>query len=104
VDLERQLEDANEEADYWKRVAMYLADCHAATAYHFSFGSRSSKSELRRQASIMQSCVLFLNKQSDPGSKARHVEDIIECCSKARAECEKRTVVSASAPQSEGKP
>lgn len=30
--MDQELQDAKQEITYWKNVAIYLADCHAATA------------------------------------------------------------------------
>lgn len=48
--------DLKMEIDYWRSVAVYLADCHAATAYEYEPKS-TSKARRNRMISIMTTCI-----------------------------------------------
>jgi hypothetical protein len=45
-----------EERNYWRNVACYLASCHAATAEHDGLMSTTSKSRRKRFAAICKTC------------------------------------------------
>lgn len=47
-------EEGNEEAERWRRIALWLADVHAATASYEGSLSRTSKSSRRRFLAICE--------------------------------------------------
>jgi hypothetical protein len=61
LDDEAKKTTVTAERDYWRRVAAYLASCHAATANHVLSKKTGSKSEKRRHLEIMKFCVSVLN-------------------------------------------
>ena len=70
------------EARYWRNVAIYLADCHAATAYDYSAKS-ASKSRRNRMISIMETCIKAMNKHpSKCGEHPRSEKDVTDRCMK----------------------
>jgi hypothetical protein len=70
------------EAHYWRNVAIYLADCHAATAYDYEAKS-ASKSRRSRMISILNTCVAALNKHPTKcGDHPRSEQDVMDRCNK----------------------
>jgi hypothetical protein len=73
------------ERDYWRRVAAYLASCHAATALHLLELKSISKYEKRRMISLMQSCVSMLRgiwpgrkvQSDDISAELKRCQDVI---------------------------
>jgi hypothetical protein len=49
------------EAERWKAIAFYLADCHAATAEHEGALSRTRRSSRLRFRSICEKAIFFLS-------------------------------------------
>lgn len=78
------------EAAYWKSVAIFLADCHAATAQTDALVKRTPLSELRRQRSIVTKAAAFLREQDTPSSWQSGLEWVAERCDRAAEACEKR--------------
>jgi hypothetical protein len=60
LDEEAKKTTVTAERDYWRRVAAYLASCHAATAYNVLDRKTSSKSDKLRHLNIMSLCVSVL--------------------------------------------
>ncbi len=50
------------DAEYWKAVALYLADCHAATAEYDGTLKSTSKARRERFVSICQAAMGFLSR------------------------------------------
>lgn len=72
--------DSVAEARYWKNVAIYLADCHAATAYDYERKS-ASKSSRNRMIGIMETCIAAMNKHPNKcGNHPRSEKDVTERC------------------------
>ena len=59
----------------WEQIAYWLADCEAATAYHYERKS-ASKSERRRHISIMEDLLKMLKAGDLIGHQVRKPEDI----------------------------
>lgn len=72
------------EAEYWRRVASYFADCLAASAAQLSCNKRLSHVERDRQISICKSAVGYLTEVQDPGSKARQIDAVVDRLKNAR--------------------
>jgi len=49
------------ETEYWKRVALWMADVHAANLAQANRLKKTSKSEKDRQASITTRCIDYLS-------------------------------------------
>ena len=79
--MDDRIEDLEREVSYWKRVAIYLADCHAATAEGVMDRKASSMSERRRQASICQTAADALDGKFD--RRDRPVLNVRTRCLKA---------------------
>lgn len=78
-------EDYKREVEYWRNAAIYLADCHAATAYEYERKS-VSKSKRNRMISIMTTCIAVMGKQpSKAGDHPRDPQDIIDRCDSVRS-------------------
>jgi hypothetical protein len=58
-----ELIELQRELDNWKRVALYLADCHAATAECIADRKSASRSDKKRFASI---CIDAMNLLKNP--------------------------------------
>ena len=54
------------DAEFWKSVALYLADCHAATATHDGALKSTSKSRRERFASICAKALAFVERKDTP--------------------------------------
>lgn len=65
------------ELERWRRVATYLADCHAVTAERVLGRKSSSKGERARQVSICEAALRYLSGD-DPGMRGRAVEPLTE--------------------------
>lgn len=65
------------ELERWKRVATYLADCHAATAEGVLGRKRSSQSDRKRHISICESALRYLSG-GDPGMLCRSPEPVMQ--------------------------
>lgn len=69
------------EAEYWRRVAFYLADCHAANGYDATLKS-CSKARRNRFASIMKNTLRYLKFGEQPPqydtSKERGIVERLE--------------------------
>lgn len=83
TELEREME-------YWKRVAAYLASCHAATMQHEALLSRTSKASRERFRSICEKAARMLrgNDCDLPYGAVRQggdasLEAAVERCEKA---------------------
>ena len=66
----------SDDAEYWKRVACWLADVTAATAYHQIHLKSTGKGEKERQANIARIAAKALSGAYCP--QARDAETIIE--------------------------
>lgn len=71
------MSDMEYELSRWKRIATYLADCHAATAEGVMHRKSSSMSERERQETICERAMHYL-QGGDPGHHGRNVEPVIE--------------------------
>ena len=70
------------ELHYWRQVAIYLADCHAATAFEYEVKS-ASKSRRKRMISILETCVAAMNKHPNKcGDMPRSEKDVTDRCMK----------------------
>ena len=75
---------------------VHLCDCHAATAEHVALRKSSPKSELRRQASLMQTCLdvmrvhCVLDDSHVSISTNRTVADVKDRCEQACKNCRER--------------
>lgn len=79
---ERTEADYVAEARYWRDVATYLADCHAATAYDYE-AKPISKSRRDRIIAILTTCVAALNKHpSNCGNMPRSEQEVADRCMK----------------------
>lgn len=68
------------EARYWRNVAIYLADCHAATALDYEKKS-ASKSNRSRMIGLLDVCVKALNKHPNKcGDMPRSEKDVTDRC------------------------
>jgi hypothetical protein len=76
---------AMQEIDYWKYVAAYMAECHAATAEYDGNLRSMSKSRRNRLATICKKAVRFMRREAVPtwADRQRPIEDTIERCEKA---------------------
>jgi hypothetical protein len=54
------MSDLEREVEYWKRVAAYLASCHAATMQHEALLSRTSKASRERFRGICKTAASML--------------------------------------------
>jgi hypothetical protein len=68
-----ELEMNRLELDNWKRIALYLADCHAATAEDMAERKSGSKSDRDRFASICENAISLLK---DP-TMIRHLPRVL---------------------------
>jgi hypothetical protein len=59
-------EQIEREVEYWKRVAAYLASCHAATMQHEALLRRTSKSSRERFRSICRAALSMLRGNDSP--------------------------------------
>lgn len=66
--LLRLLDGGDKEAERWKEFALWLADCHAATAEHDGRLKVTSPSRRERFVSICQSALAFIEKSEAPGT------------------------------------
>jgi len=69
--MSRELDEAVSEAKYWKTVAVYLAQCHAANS-HIVDLKRTAKYERSRLVSIMRKCKDWLLKAAPAPSSHFH--------------------------------
>lgn len=66
-----------EEAERWKQIALYLADCHAATAY--SLPKSTSKSARKRFQSICATSLKMLQREvMPPQYKTTNLESVVK--------------------------
>ena len=74
--------DHEAEARYWRNVAIYLADCHAATASDYEAKS-ASKSRRGRMIAILETCMKAMNKHPNKcGDMPRSEKDVTDRCMK----------------------
>lgn len=71
------------ERDYWKAVAIYLADCHAATAEADGSMSGVSKSRKKRYASICALAAEALQGGFSRPHQTRDVASVAQRCLQA---------------------
>lgn len=73
------MEDLKQECEFWKEVACYLADCHAANTSIAEL-KRTSKYERGRLAEIMRKARSFLKKEECPPrySVRRTLDDVVK--------------------------
>lgn len=77
-----------QEALYWRGVAMWMADVHAANAQDAATTKRTSKGERKRQARIAQACADLLREKELPRQGAmRTIESIATRCDDAARDC-----------------
>lgn len=72
-----QLQDYLHNVNVWKRVALFLADCHAATTEHFRSLKGTSKSERNRLKSIAHKAARMLRGQ-DVLDRQRPASEIVK--------------------------
>jgi len=65
------------EAEYWRSVACYLADCHVATAWSVHDLASSSKFEKVRQQRIVATAKALLKKEPTGKRLERSVDDVL---------------------------
>lgn len=85
------------ELDNWKRVALYLADCHAATAVDMADRKSGSKSDRDRFASICEKAVSLLEDPTcvtNPYLPYANLEElpkrVVDRCRKGAAQIRER--------------
>ena len=79
-----------QDAAYWRAVAMWMADIHAANAQNAAIIKSTSKSERRRQARIAQECADLLREKIMPRrGDMRNLEHIAQRCDDAVRECDR---------------
>ncbi len=72
--MSRELDEAVSEAQYWKTVAVYLAQCHSGNASIVDLRS-TSKYQRKRLVSIMRKCKGWLLKTIPAPSSHLHNVD-----------------------------
>lgn len=77
VYIANDVQEMLRELERWRRVATYLADCQVATAEGALERKSSSKLERKRQVSICESAIRYLNG-ADPGMFGRAPEVVVE--------------------------
>lgn len=70
-------DDLRAERDGWKMLAVYLADIHAANAEEIFSRKHESKTEKRRQAAIVDLCLIGLKTGQLVGKIASKPENVI---------------------------
>lgn len=75
-------DDLRRERDYWQGVALYLADCHAATAEHDGNLSSTSKSRRGRLGLICERAAQAI-KGGFMDVRIRNKESVAERCADA---------------------
>ncbi|RQR87703.1 MULTISPECIES: hypothetical protein [unclassified Burkholderia] len=83
-----EIQKLEKERDYWKRVAAYLASCHAATLSHEGMMSRTSRSSRDRFESIVRLCDDFMvgyDGNAGSGYALSTPEQAKRCCVQALA-------------------
>ena len=78
---EKEILDLKNEVTRWKRIAFWLADCHAANL-HIAELKSCSKSERRRLKNIMTKAQGYLEGKESPkqpphGDLDRHLHDVM---------------------------
>jgi hypothetical protein len=81
---------SHDDAAYWRAVAMWMADVHAANAQGLAMLKRTPKSERNRQGRIAKECAALLMRQAMP-SGGRSIEAIAARCENAAEMCAKTT-------------
>jgi len=66
------------EQNYWKEIALYLADCHAATAYYELSKRSTSKSERERQISLCKLAHESIKNGYIAGKRISSEENVLE--------------------------
>lgn len=61
IESNAQRKPIDKERDFWRRVAAYLASCHAATAYGVLDKKSGSKYEKKRHISLLKVCIAMLS-------------------------------------------
>lgn len=90
--------DLQKELDNWKLIALYLADCHAATAVDMADRKSGSKSDRDRFASICEKAVSLLEDPTRVGGlhlpRAKYLEympkRVVNRCRKGAAQIRER--------------
>ena len=88
-DTQNELDQARKEAEHWKKVASYLASCHAATAEYDGQLKSTSQARKNRFKSICTTAADLLEGKklnSLSFSRTNIDEDIKRCRSAAKAE------------------
>ena len=75
--------DLRRERDYWRMVACYLADCHAATAEYDGHLKGISKARRTRYASICHTAAQALRGHINSIHSWSVIEDAITRCERA---------------------
>lgn len=83
---EASVYELQDQVRYWRDVACYLADCHAATAEIEGNMARTSKSSRRRFAAICRTAADALHGNFI--KKAGPPEDVAERCDMAAKDCD----------------
>lgn len=80
TDSLKNASDLEGEVRYWRNVAIYLADCHAATAYDYEPKS-VSKSKRDRIIGLLETCMKAMNKHPNKcGDHPRSEKDVSDRC------------------------
>jgi hypothetical protein len=74
--------------DKWKDIAIYLADCHAATAYDLLAKRHTSKTERARQLMLVNTCLECL-KTGELNHRKSRLEDVISRLERTQNEFKK---------------
>jgi hypothetical protein len=77
------LNDLRKENEYWHSVAIYLADCHAATAEYDGGLKGVSKSRKKRLASICHTAAQAISGHYYAKYRTSEPSHVIERCEKA---------------------
>lgn len=77
--------DLRRERDYWRTVACYLADCHAATAEYDGSMKSLSKSRRDRYAAICEKANEALRGHLSGIHSGRSLEEATKRCADAAA-------------------
>ena len=77
---------SDDDTAYWRAVAMWMADVHAANAYGAAYIKRTPKSERARQASIAKECAALLERKTMPRG-GRAIESVVARCAYAAEQC-----------------
>ena len=80
-----EIAEVEKERDYWRMVAIYFADCHAATAEYEGHLKSTSKSRRERYASICEAADKALRGSFNSIHSGRVLEEATTRCARAAA-------------------